>query len=78
MHAVVHTMSTQTRDLSRKHFHSYRQRFSILNIPPRFQFEANVYIAFKVHWTVRDEMSHSSVCEDVAQCKSMNECSKVK
>ncbi len=50
------------------------------DIPPWFLFEANVYVAFKVHWSVRDVnliciylqryvMSHSSACEDVAQCQ---------
>ncbi len=59
------------------------------DIPPGFQFEANVYIPFKVHISVRDVnlnciylqrymISHSSVREDVAQRKSMNECSEVK
>ncbi len=56
---------------------------------PWFQFEANVYIPFKVHWSVQDVnsnciylqrymMSHSSVREDVAQRKSMNECPEIK
>ncbi len=35
-------------------FQQFVQRFSILNIPPSFQFEANVYIPFKVHCIVRD------------------------
>ncbi len=59
------------------------------DIPLWFQFEANVYIPFKVHISVRDVnlnciylqrymISHSSVREDVAQRKSMNECSEVK
>ncbi len=58
------------------------------DIPPWFQFEANVYIPFKVLKCARRElkciylqrymMSHSSVREDVAQRKSMNECSEIK
>ncbi len=61
------------------------------DIPTWFQFEANLYSVhpFKVHWSVRDVnlnciylqrymMSHSSVREYVAQCKSMNESSEVK
>ncbi len=59
------------------------------DIPPIFQFEANAYIPLKEHRSVRDEnlnliylqrcmMLLLSVREDVAQRKSMNECSEVK
>ncbi len=58
------------------------------DIPPWFQFEANVYIPFKAHISVqvnyifiylqRYMMTHSSVREDVTQRKSMNECSRNK
>ncbi len=54
------------------------------DIPPFFQFEANVYVPFNPSilnyiYLQRYMMSHSSVCdEDVTQRKSMNDCSEVK